>query len=359
MASAHETLEHAEHAAHAGHSGKTGTYIGLTMAVLGVLLAFCSAMVGAERTELIKTMVEQQNAQSKYQAQNTKHRMVLTQLLAVHSSVVTPAETAAADAAFDVLKKTPTTDAAAAEHAAPAAEHAAPAAEHAATTAAAAAHGATAPAGEHPATASAAAPAAGMSDAQADALIQGLKIATHQITQTLSPEREDVLNLITLARKYDKERDVAKEWSEAFEESIHAHSESAEHFEWGQLAAEVGIVIASIALLMSSRKIWGVSLVLGVACIAVVVHTRVTFGKEIAESAEVVEHKEKAYKELRKAGSMVAEDEDFLKSIEAVLGKAAAPKAAAAGEHGGAEHGKDEHGGAEHGKDEHGAGHGH
>lgn len=39
---AHENLEHAEHAAHSGHTGK---HIGVTMALLGVLIAFAAAMV--------------------------------------------------------------------------------------------------------------------------------------------------------------------------------------------------------------------------------------------------------------------------------------------------------------------------
>lgn len=46
------------HSAHGGHGGpgnhgkseKLGTFIGVTMAILGVLLAVCSALVGSERT---------------------------------------------------------------------------------------------------------------------------------------------------------------------------------------------------------------------------------------------------------------------------------------------------------------------
>ena len=58
--STHEIVEHIEHAAHGGHGagGGASRYIGITMALLGVMVAFCSAMVGAQRTELIKAMVE-------------------------------------------------------------------------------------------------------------------------------------------------------------------------------------------------------------------------------------------------------------------------------------------------------------
>jgi hypothetical protein len=316
MASAHETLEQAEHAAHAGHSGKTGTYIGLTMAVLGVMLALCSALVGAERTEIIKTMVEQQNAHAKYQAQNTKYRMVLTQLLAVHSSVVTPAEAAAVDSALDAIAKKE----APAPAAVPAAEAKAPVA-------------AVVPAG-----------------ASQEQLIEGLKIATHQITEMLSPGREDVLSLVAMSRKYKTERDAAKEWAESFDESVHAHGESAEHYEWGQLGAEIGIVIASIALLMSSRKMWGVSLVLGGFCLCVIGHTRVTIGPHIAEGEHKSEETGKVYAELRKAQSATDEDDALVASIEAALGPAPkhAPATKPAGGHGSGEHGSGEHGATEH-----------
>ncbi|MEO8800799.1 MAG: hypothetical protein ABI551_23110, partial [Polyangiaceae bacterium] len=64
MSGATELLEQMEHAGHAGHSGHghggggghdaggPGKAIGITMALLGVMLAFCAAMVGSERTEL-------------------------------------------------------------------------------------------------------------------------------------------------------------------------------------------------------------------------------------------------------------------------------------------------------------------
>lgn len=66
MSAIHEVAEKIEHASHppeAAHHGSSasGTLIGVTMAVMGVMLAICSAMVGAERTSLIETMVLQSN----------------------------------------------------------------------------------------------------------------------------------------------------------------------------------------------------------------------------------------------------------------------------------------------------------
>src|SRR5258706_6456822 len=90
MGHAPESLERAEHAAHAGHGGGHEsspllTRIGITMAMLGVLLAFAAARVGYERTELVQYLVEQQHAHSKYQAQDVKHRTAVLALRQLHA----------------------------------------------------------------------------------------------------------------------------------------------------------------------------------------------------------------------------------------------------------------------------------
>ena len=71
--SAHEIAEHIEHAAHSGNP-KTSKFIGITMALLGVMVALCSALVGAERTELIKALVEQSTRMGTYQTETMKFR---------------------------------------------------------------------------------------------------------------------------------------------------------------------------------------------------------------------------------------------------------------------------------------------
>src|SRR5690348_1514225 len=74
-----EQIEATGHA-DAGHTTNFHKYVGITMACLGVILAFAAAMVGGERTELIATMVKQTNAAIKYQAISTKHRILVAQL---------------------------------------------------------------------------------------------------------------------------------------------------------------------------------------------------------------------------------------------------------------------------------------
>src|ERR1700722_11624984 len=84
MPAAHEQLEHAEHASHAGHSGHHegggNTYFGVTMAILGALIAFCAAMVGSERNELTRTLIEETQAHADYTASSTKYRLTMLEL---------------------------------------------------------------------------------------------------------------------------------------------------------------------------------------------------------------------------------------------------------------------------------------
>src|SRR5579872_2222296 len=68
----HEIHEQIEHAGHAG--GKFAQWIGITVAILGVLMALCSAQVGAARTELIATMVEENGAKARFLTVSNKYR---------------------------------------------------------------------------------------------------------------------------------------------------------------------------------------------------------------------------------------------------------------------------------------------
>lgn len=75
---AHENLEHAEHAAHSGaHAGKR---LGVTMALLAVLIAFAAAMVGSQRQELMTSLMDQSWAHNSYTAASTKFRLIMLDL---------------------------------------------------------------------------------------------------------------------------------------------------------------------------------------------------------------------------------------------------------------------------------------
>src|ERR1051326_5294879 len=85
---AHEALEHSEHAAHAGAHG--GKHMGVTMAVLGVLIAFCAAMVGSQRQELMTTLLDQSWAHSSWVAAVIKSGMVTADLQKMRGQTAGP-----------------------------------------------------------------------------------------------------------------------------------------------------------------------------------------------------------------------------------------------------------------------------
>lgn len=81
MAGAHEGLEHAEHTAHA----RSAKPMGVTMAILGVLIAFAAAMVGSQRQELMTTLLDQSWAHSSWVGAVVKEEMVVADLQKMRS----------------------------------------------------------------------------------------------------------------------------------------------------------------------------------------------------------------------------------------------------------------------------------
>jgi Na+-translocating ferredoxin:NAD+ oxidoreductase RnfG subunit len=300
-----ELAEHMEHAAHEahGHGGhdkkpSIGKYVGMTMAVLGVLLALCSAMVGGSRTELIATMVEQTGTSNQYQAVSMKYRTLMAQLQQLHALLPSdPHDMEVADNEITKIEN------------------------------GLGAKSATAP------------------------VIQTVKLETGKILNTVTPTGSDVLRFVSIVRDYDKEREVAKKWTESYEGAIHAHAEATEHFEWGQLCAEFGIVLASIGLLLNSKASWLGSIVMGVASLSIVVWAFTSSHAELGKAEKEIEEAKKEYLALNMEAKQTKGDEELLQDIERIeapppaASNAAHPAAPAApaAEHGGGEHHEGHH----------------
>ena len=229
MSNAAESLEHAQHIAHGGHEGgRLSTVVGITMAMLGVLLAFAAAKVGGERTELIQALVDQQHAHVQYQAQDIKHRVAVLSLQNLH--------------------------------------------------------------------------------AEAEA---GRTNATDMIMMANSIDR------------YLKEANAGVVWVDAYDPLISARAASQEHYELAQLAAEFGIVLASIALLLRRRAPWLLAIGLGAVTIVVLgitwMHTR-----SIAHDAEgKIEESEKIFETLREADKTTDADQALVDEVRKTYGAAA------------------------------------
>jgi hypothetical protein len=239
MADAHELAERIEQAAgeHGGasHGGKGGPAraIGITMATLGVMLAFCAAMVGSARTELIATMVEQSNRFSLYQAESMKLRVIEADVEMLHAITPSKAEVTKFETALKEVRRV-----------------------------------------------------SGKSDDEdTQELKAAIELSTKELADVLSPDPEDERHMKSIAKRYEHDMKEAKEDAECYEDKIHADFEAAEWYERAQLCAEIGIVIASVALLMGSRAIWYTSLVFGMGCAVIIARTHVhtTGAREAAE----------------------------------------------------------------------------
>lgn len=184
------------------------------MAILGVMLAFSAAMVGAQRTELVKTMVVQSSKWGLYQAETTKFRVIEADLEMLRSLTPTKAEIAKMENTLREKRR-----------------------------------------------------ASGKGDDEDTAEIKELiASATEDMAQLVTPDPKELTRFKKIAREYSRDVREAKEDAEAYDGAIEVHQQGAEWYEWAQLAAEVGIVVASIALLLASRVVWVISVCLGIVC---------------------------------------------------------------------------------------------
>jgi len=249
-----ELLEEMEHAAHAGHddhghggghgdAGKKsiGKYVGMTMAMLGVLMALCSALVGMSRTELIATMVEKSETNNLSQTVASKYRLMESQLQSTHAFLQTDPEGAKKRAAeLDDIEK-------------------------------ANANSPSSPA------------------------MRVMRLEAAILMDAVIPSTDDVVDMAKQTKRYMVEREAAEKWAESYEDKVKAWEETGEHYEWAQLAAEIGVVLASIALLLQSKVAWTGSITLGVGSIILIVFTYTTGHSKIHSSGDEIEEAKAAY----------------------------------------------------------------
>ena len=260
MSGAHEMLEKMEEAGHAasgghghgggGHAGP-GKMIGITMAILGVMLAFCAAMVGSARTDLIRATVEQSNLWSIYQSESTKYRVMEADYEMLHALTPNKAEVKKFEEKLASVKR-----------------------------------------------------AGGKADDEDTAEIkEAIHVATLELADVLTPDKDDEERIESLAKKYKHDMAEAKEDAESYDEAIEAHHGASEWYERAQLCAEIGIVIASIALLLGSRGVWAIAVVIGLTGGGIIGYTFV-------HTRGVLAHAEQKIEEAKKRTSEIEADDD-------------------------------------------------
>jgi hypothetical protein len=268
---AHEIHEHIEHAGHGGGAqGKLPQWIGITVAILGVLMALCSAQVGAARTELIATMVEENGAKTRYLSVANKYRTLQAQLQQLHAAMPDPEVLAKKNGQLKTL----------------------------------------------------------MADVKNPDTVQGIRAAelqTEKILNTVTPTESDVLRFLSLLDRIREEAEAAREWSESYHDAVQAHANTSERFEIALLAAEIGIVIASVGLLLSrrvafARGAWGIAVVLGLLCLCIAGATKVINTRTLHDAEAKIQTSEHHYTSMNKDEEDTVEDkkleDDIRKDIK-------------------------------------------
>jgi hypothetical protein len=234
MPGAHENLEHAEHAAHAGgHHASGNINFGVTMAILGALVAFCAAMVGSERNELTRTLIQQTQAHADYAASSTKYRLVMLELEKQRGMM-----------------------------------------------------------GGGSTAAGAADPPGGASDPSV------------------------IRRLIELATHYASERKIFGVWLDSYSPIVETHFDTAEDYERAQLVAEFGIVTASLAVLLGNRRIWILSVGLGVCCIGQLAFTALEARPALEKGESELRRGEAQFEDFRARYPSGAEDSATMDAVD-------------------------------------------
>jgi hypothetical protein len=264
----HEKHGHEKQGHHAEHAFSLGKKVGLTMAVLGVLLAFGSAKVGGERNEFVATLIEHTNAAGRHQSIATKYRVLQSQLQQLHSMMPRAEDFARNEAELDRAQ-----------------------AELERLT------------------------AAGQLEARSGAAIQALRLETKKIIDTVAPTRSDLMRFVVLVRKYAKEREAADKLAESYEDLIQVHQSASERSELATLATEIAIVLASISLLLQSRRAWHASIFLGVVAIAILLATGAAYHYRLGDAEAKVTTARSDFAAVSSDEAEQREDEKLLKDI--------------------------------------------
>jgi len=131
--------------------------------------------------------------------------------------------------------------------------------------------------------------AAGQKDDEDTAELKDLiSSSVEDLADLLTPDHSVIVNFAKTAKTYERDMKEAKEDADSYDKMIEARQDVAEGYERALLAAEIGIVIASVALLLANRMVWGISLVLAIACMGTAGYTFTSSRKHVAAAEEKI-----------------------------------------------------------------------
>jgi hypothetical protein len=150
--------------------------------------------------------------------------------------------------------------------------------------------------------------------------IRASELHAEKILNTVTPTETDVLRFLSLVDRIREEGEAAKEWSESYQDAVHIHANMAERFEIAQLAAEIGIVIASVGLLLSrkvgfARVLWAIALVLGIISLSVAGVTKFNNMVKLHDAEEKIHASEHVYEAKNHEEADVVDDKKLQEDI--------------------------------------------
>jgi hypothetical protein len=263
----HEISEHIEHASHEhGPHANLARKIGITIAILGVLMALCSAQVGAARTDLIATMVKQNGAELRHQTVSNKLAMLIAELQQLHALLPDEKEFAKVEAELEKIDAEP-------------------------------------------------------KNSDTALLFKTTRREAKKILMTVTPTNDDMLHFVAVIEHNQEEAATAKEWAESYHDAVEAHFDTAARFEVAMLAAEIGIVIGSVSLLLSkqywfAQTLWCIALVLGLVCVTVGGVTKYVNTQTLINAEKKIDLKMERYMEASTAKDGAADDAKLIEEVK-------------------------------------------
>jgi hypothetical protein len=126
----------------------------------------------------------------------------------------------------------------------------------------------------------------------------------------------ELKRLLRLHLDYSRERDFAKQWVDSYQPAVEAHFDAAQGYDNAQLFAEIAIVIASLAVLLSNRPAWLISIVLAVICIGMLTSEFLKTRHSVAHAVGNIRQAENAYQQVRKSHLGASGDERTLEELD-------------------------------------------
>lgn len=264
-----EIVEHASPQPH--HQGGMHRWIGLTTALLSILIAVCSSQANAVRTDFIARMVEEDGTTVRLQNVSTKYILLQAQLQHIHAMMPDPPSYLSIEASLQALEKSKMNE-------------------------------------------------------ETAKVVQALRLSTRKLLEAVMPSSADVQHFAKLIRGYRAELEAAKKWADSYTPVIEVLQVATSRMETAQLVSELAVILASLALMTGnvrwlSRSMWMASIALGIVSIIILVVTLVLNQGGVHRSEAALEHAREAYLELTKGNDNAQRDEALLKGIEADLEK--------------------------------------